>query len=126
MFELVFKYVRKENLHFFKVLTFNFSIRRYLVPCTHLMVSQASHVTDVDHYGRSAEKFLSLIPRCCATLLNNDHLSSASSAGSLETIEDYYSKDDRQNDTRSRSSSSATSNVGQSNGESKKFVFSVF
>ncbi|XP_033095712.1 FTS and Hook-interacting protein-like isoform X2 [Anneissia japonica] len=40
-------------------------ILRYLVPCTHLMVSQRKSVKDVDLDGRCASKFLSLSPDCC-------------------------------------------------------------
>ncbi|KAK3575941.1 hypothetical protein CHS0354_001144 [Potamilus streckersoni] len=38
---------------------------RYLVPCTHVMISQRPAVRDVDTYSKSAEKFLSLRPTCC-------------------------------------------------------------
>ncbi|GLG93181.1 UPF0518 protein AGAP011705 [Gryllus bimaculatus] len=38
---------------------------RHLVPCTHVMLSQRRRVRDVDAYGRSADKFLSLAPACC-------------------------------------------------------------
>lgn len=38
---------------------------RYLIPCSHVMLSQRRAVKDLDLYGRSAAKFLSLIPRCC-------------------------------------------------------------
>ncbi|KAG9333413.1 hypothetical protein JZ751_012673 [Albula glossodonta] len=38
---------------------------RYLLPCTHVMISQRRAVRDTDMYGKSAEKFLSLIPECC-------------------------------------------------------------
>lgn len=37
-------------------------IYRYLIPCTHVMVSQRSRVRDIDLYNQAAEKFLSLIP----------------------------------------------------------------
>uniref|UniRef100_A0A7N4PVT6 FHF complex subunit HOOK-interacting protein 1B n=1 Tax=Sarcophilus harrisii TaxID=9305 RepID=A0A7N4PVT6_SARHA len=40
-------------------------VLRYLVPCNHVMLSQKRAVRDVDLYGRAADKFLSLIPRCC-------------------------------------------------------------
>ncbi|PVD34795.1 hypothetical protein C0Q70_06072 [Pomacea canaliculata] len=40
---------------------------RYLIPCTHVMVSQRRSVRDIDLYGKSAEKFLSLRPVCCMT-----------------------------------------------------------
>ncbi|KAK7479180.1 hypothetical protein BaRGS_00029524 [Batillaria attramentaria] len=33
---------------------------KYLIPCTHVMVSQRRAVRDLDLYGKSAEKFLSL------------------------------------------------------------------
>ncbi|BFZ24048.1 hypothetical protein BsWGS_27087 [Bradybaena similaris] len=39
---------------------------RYLVPCTHVMVSQRRSVRDLDLYSKSAEKFLSLRPKCCS------------------------------------------------------------
>ncbi|XP_013387521.1 FTS and Hook-interacting protein isoform X2 [Lingula anatina] len=35
---------------------------KYLVPCTHVMVSQRKAVGDVDLYSKAAEKFLALIP----------------------------------------------------------------
>ncbi|XP_035224048.1 FTS and Hook-interacting protein-like isoform X2 [Stegodyphus dumicola] len=35
---------------------------RYLIPCTHVMVSQRSRVRDLDLYNQAADKFLSLIP----------------------------------------------------------------
>ncbi|KAK7097514.1 FHF complex subunit HOOK-interacting protein 1B-like isoform X2 [Littorina saxatilis] len=38
---------------------------KYLIPCTHVMVSQRRAVRDLDLYGKSAEKFLSLRPVCC-------------------------------------------------------------
>ncbi|KAJ8255555.1 hypothetical protein COCON_G00194190 [Conger conger] len=40
-------------------------ILRYLLPCTHVMLSQRPAVRETDMYGRSADKFLSLIPECC-------------------------------------------------------------
>ena len=44
-----------------------FVFTRYLIPCTHVMVSQRRAVRDLDLYGKSAEKFLSLRPVCCMT-----------------------------------------------------------
>ena len=41
---------------------------RYLIPCTHVMVSQRRAVRDLDLYGRSAQKFLSLTPACCTNV----------------------------------------------------------
>lgn len=38
---------------------------RYLVPCSHVMLSQKRAVKELDLYGRAASRFLSLIPRCC-------------------------------------------------------------
>nr|XP_060623164.1 FHF complex subunit HOOK-interacting protein 1B [Anolis sagrei ordinatus] len=40
-------------------------IGRYLVPCSHVMLSQKRAVKEADLYGKAAGKFLSLIPRCC-------------------------------------------------------------
>ncbi|NXI48322.1 F16A2 protein, partial [Galbula dea] len=40
-------------------------VLRYLLPCSHVMLSQKRAVRDLDIYGRTAAKFLSLIPRCC-------------------------------------------------------------
>ncbi|KAG0428430.1 hypothetical protein HPB47_024590, partial [Ixodes persulcatus] len=41
-------------------------VLKYLVPCSHVMVSQRSRVCDVDLYSCAAEKFLSLVPACCS------------------------------------------------------------
>lgn len=38
---------------------------RYLLPCTHVMLSQRRAIREADLYGKSADKFLSLIPECC-------------------------------------------------------------
>ncbi|KAM6290496.1 LOW QUALITY PROTEIN: FHF complex subunit HOOK-interacting protein 1B-like [Porphyrio hochstetteri] len=40
-------------------------VLRYLLPCSHVMLSQRRAVRDLDLYGRTAAKFLSLTPRCC-------------------------------------------------------------
>ncbi|XP_030055724.1 FHF complex subunit HOOK-interacting protein 1B [Microcaecilia unicolor] len=40
-------------------------VLRYLIPCNHVMLSQKRAVKDLDIYGKTADKFLSLIPRCC-------------------------------------------------------------
>uniref|UniRef100_A0A8C3U1D6 FHF complex subunit HOOK-interacting protein 1B n=1 Tax=Catharus ustulatus TaxID=91951 RepID=A0A8C3U1D6_CATUS len=40
-------------------------VLRYLLPCSHVMLSQKRAVRDLDIYGKTAAKFLSLIPRCC-------------------------------------------------------------
>lgn len=38
---------------------------RYLLPCNHVMLSQRRSIRETDIYGKSADKFLSLIPECC-------------------------------------------------------------
>ncbi|XP_034282251.1 FHF complex subunit HOOK-interacting protein 1B isoform X2 [Pantherophis guttatus] len=40
-------------------------VLRYLIPCSHVMLSQKRAVKELDLYGKAAAKFLSLIPRCC-------------------------------------------------------------
>ncbi|XP_051782136.1 FHF complex subunit HOOK interacting protein 1B isoform X3 [Erpetoichthys calabaricus] len=40
-------------------------VLRYLLPCTHVMISQRRAVREIDIYGKSSDKFLSLIPECC-------------------------------------------------------------
>ena len=40
---------------------------RDLSPCSHVMLSQRRRLRDVDPFGRSAERFLSLTPNCCST-----------------------------------------------------------
>nr|XP_056714743.1 FHF complex subunit HOOK-interacting protein 1B [Euleptes europaea] len=40
-------------------------VLRYLIPCSHVMLSQKRAVKEPDLYGKAASKFLSLIPRCC-------------------------------------------------------------
>ncbi|TNN03813.1 hypothetical protein fugu_000842 [Takifugu bimaculatus] len=46
-------------------------ILRYLLPCNHVMLSQRRSIRETDIYGKSADKFLSLIPECCR--LNTMH-----------------------------------------------------
>jgi len=43
-----------------------------LNPCSHVMLSQRSRLRDIDPFGRAAEKFLSLTPRCCSTFTSPD------------------------------------------------------
>lgn len=43
-----------------------------LNPCSHVMLSQRSRLRDIDPFGRAAEKFLSLTPRCCSVLASLD------------------------------------------------------
>ncbi|XP_071042061.1 FHF complex subunit HOOK-interacting protein 1B isoform X2 [Parasteatoda tepidariorum] len=47
---------------------------RYLIPCSHVMVSQRSRVRDADLYNQAADKFLSLIP--ASSVLHNTGLNS--------------------------------------------------
>lgn len=39
-----------------------------LSPCSHVMLSQRRRLRDIDPFGRTAEKFLSLTPSCCSPL----------------------------------------------------------
>lgn len=43
-----------------------------LNPCSHVMLSQRSRLRDIDPFGRAAEKFLSLTPRCCSVFTSLD------------------------------------------------------
>ncbi|GFU04027.1 FTS and Hook-interacting protein [Nephila pilipes] len=65
---------------------------RYLIPCTHVMVSQRSRVRDMDLYNQAAEKFLSLIPSS-SVLQNNDYSSSITTSQStpLSTVPGFDS-----------------------------------
>uniref|UniRef100_A0A0C9RG73 AAEL005291_0 protein n=1 Tax=Fopius arisanus TaxID=64838 RepID=A0A0C9RG73_9HYME len=38
-----------------------------LIPCSHVMLSQRRRMRDLDSYGSTAKKFLSLRPSCCLT-----------------------------------------------------------
>ncbi|CAI5773796.1 Uncharacterized protein PODLI_1B026848 [Podarcis lilfordi] len=40
-------------------------VLRYLIPCSHVMLSQRRAVKELDLYGKAASKFLSLVPQCC-------------------------------------------------------------
>ena len=55
---------------------------RYLIPCNHVMVSQRRAVRDLDIYGKTAEKFLSLKPSCCN---NEDSDTSSVEEGSTDS-----------------------------------------
>src|SRR5207245_81285 len=63
---------------------------RFLIPCTHLMASQTQNVRDVDYYGHTAEKFLSLIPSCAiktsSASSSNDNLNRSSE---LVLVQDF-------------------------------------
>ncbi|GFQ92355.1 FTS and Hook-interacting protein [Trichonephila clavata] len=65
---------------------------RYLIPCTHVMVSQRSRVRDMDLYNHAAEKFLSLIPSS-SVLQSNDYNCSLTSSQStpLSTVPGFDS-----------------------------------
>ncbi|KAI1899072.1 hypothetical protein AGOR_G00057710 [Albula goreensis] len=70
-------------------------VLRYLVPCTHVMISQRRAVRDTDMYGKSAEKFLSLIPECCrmeAASSTDQGDESASWEKGLSSPSDYSAK----------------------------------
>ncbi|XP_077435492.1 FHF complex subunit HOOK-interacting protein 1B isoform X2 [Vanacampus margaritifer] len=47
-------------------------VLRYLLPCSHVMLSQRRAIREADVYGKSADKFLSLIPECCRTAAVRD------------------------------------------------------
>ncbi len=47
---------------YFSFLDICFHFFRYLIPCRHVMWSQRRHITDVEIYGKNAERFLSLRP----------------------------------------------------------------
>ncbi|CAF3378729.1 unnamed protein product [Rotaria sp. Silwood1] len=44
----------------------------YLIPCRHVMCSQRRHITDVEIYGKNAERFLSLRPSFSNKNTNKD------------------------------------------------------
>jgi len=39
-------------------------LRRYLIPCSHIMISQQKCVRDPEMYSRTPEKLISLMPVC--------------------------------------------------------------
>ncbi len=45
----------------------------YLIPCRHVMCSQRRHITDVEIYGKNAERFLSLRPSFASKNNNIDN-----------------------------------------------------
>lgn len=57
---------------------------KYLIPCTHVMVSQRSRVRDIDLYNQAAEKFLSLIP-ASSVMHNSNNGSSLPTSQSTPT-----------------------------------------
>ncbi|GFR70508.1 FTS and Hook-interacting protein homolog [Elysia marginata] len=87
---------------------------KYLVPCTHVMVSQRRSVRDLDIYGKSAEKFLSLRPICCAS----SDLSSSSAADSASQLSVRTSSDETQTNslTPSKQAPGSLSNLSGSTG----------
>ncbi|XP_061917468.1 FHF complex subunit HOOK-interacting protein 1B [Entelurus aequoreus] len=44
-------------------------VLRYLLPCSHVMLSQRRAIREADMYGKCADKFLSLIPECCRLIV---------------------------------------------------------
>ncbi|XP_055958730.1 FHF complex subunit HOOK-interacting protein 1B isoform X3 [Patella vulgata] len=56
---------------------------KFLIPCTHVMVSQRRAVKDLDMYSKSAERFLSLKPSCCMPDTDISHHTSLASSQSL-------------------------------------------
>jgi hypothetical protein len=44
----------------------------YLIPCRHVMCSQRRHITDVEIYGKNAERFLLLRPSFSNKNINTD------------------------------------------------------
>uniref|UniRef100_A0A8C4F1Q9 FHF complex subunit HOOK-interacting protein 1B n=1 Tax=Dicentrarchus labrax TaxID=13489 RepID=A0A8C4F1Q9_DICLA len=66
-------------------------VLRYLLPCTHVMLSQRRAIRDTDLYGKSADKFLSLIPECCrlnaAPSTERDEDSAFWGKGEQQTVE---------------------------------------
>lgn len=63
-----------------------------LNPCSHVMLSQRSRLKDIDPFGRAAEKFLSLTPRCCSafTSLDSQTNSLPSTVSSVSSICDRH------------------------------------
>ncbi|XP_071087601.1 FHF complex subunit HOOK-interacting protein 1B-like isoform X3 [Haliotis cracherodii] len=76
---------------------------KYLIPCTHVMVSQRRSVKDLDLYSKSAEKFLSLRPSCCMSRSTESPKSSSHSND--KTLPSTSSLNDRNSRTRRPSSS---------------------
>ncbi|KAG8453974.1 hypothetical protein GDO86_000558 [Hymenochirus boettgeri] len=60
-------------------------ILRYLIPCSHIMVTQRRAVKAQDCYSDSAAKFLTLTPECCAII-------ASSCTGVLERRQIMWSK----------------------------------
>ena len=62
-------YFTKNTRKLCKVLIISYFCPRHLIPCSHVMVSQRRAVKDLDLYGKSSERFLSLRPSCLVTSL---------------------------------------------------------
>lgn len=66
-----------------------------LNPCSHVMLSQRSRLRDIDPFGRAAEKFLSLTPRCCSVFTLLDSQTNSLPSTILSTYDRYgYSTSD--------------------------------
>lgn len=60
-----------------------------LNPCSHVMLSQRSRLRDVDPFGRAAEKFLSLTPRCCSIFISSESHTNSLPATMSATYDKY-------------------------------------
>ncbi|KYN07239.1 hypothetical protein ALC62_01797 [Cyphomyrmex costatus] len=60
-----------------------------LNPCSHVMLSQRSRLRDIDPFGRAAEKFLSLTPRCCSIFTSIDSQTNSLPNVVLSTYDKY-------------------------------------
>uniref|UniRef100_A0A348G6D8 UPF0518 protein n=1 Tax=Odontomachus monticola TaxID=613454 RepID=A0A348G6D8_ODOMO len=61
-----------------------------LNPCSHVMLSQRSRLRDVDPFGRAAEKFLSLTPRCCYSIFISSDSHTNSLPATMSCAYDKY------------------------------------
>lgn len=64
-----------------------------LNPCSHVMLSQRSRLRDIDPFGRAAEKFLSLTPRCCSTSSSSSDSQTNSLPNTASCTHDRYGSD---------------------------------
>ena len=58
---------------------------RYLIPCSHVMISQQRCVRDPEMYSRTPEKLISLMPACSFV---HSSLEGASSSATLEEVDE--------------------------------------
>ncbi|XP_011644018.1 UPF0518 protein CPIJ015043-like isoform X2 [Pogonomyrmex barbatus] len=64
-----------------------------LNPCSHVMLSQRSRLRDIDPFGRAAEKFLSLAPRCCSAFMLLDSQTNSLPSTVLSTYDKYITSE---------------------------------